>query len=212
VIHAGEAEVEFNLTGPELPGGFLIEGSDPQIFYEISLTDVLFTDSVEVCLAYIDSLVEYEDSLVLLHYDAGEEPPWVDVTTLLDTAGNVICGKVTELSPFVIAAQERASSTPEASDPGSVRFLALAPNAPNPFVHSTAIRYALPAGGHVRLRVYDLEGRHVRTLADVSQAAGAHLAHWDGRNDRGHEATSGLYLFRLEFGDQVKMRRALLIR
>jgi hypothetical protein len=71
-------------------------------------------------------------------------------------------------------------------------------NTPNPFNPVTVIRYDLPAGGSVvSIRVYDAAGRVVRTLVDGFQPGGAQSVVWDGRNDRGARAASGVYLCRL---------------
>ena len=85
----------------------------------------------------------------------------------------------------------------------------LGPNYPNPFNPHTAIPFTLAAAGAVRLRVYDLRGRLVRTLWDGPLAAGAHRLDWDGRNAAGRPVASGVYLYRLEAGGQVHSRKLL---
>src|SRR5262249_20532136 len=60
-------------------------------------------------------------------------------------------------------AAEATAPVPTASAPRSV--FALAPAAPNPFTGSTGFRYTLDAPGEVRVRVLDVSGRLVRTLA-----------------------------------------------
>jgi len=74
----------------------------------------------------------------------------------------------------------------------------LSQNYPNPFNPSTTIGYALPEESMVRLRVYDLRGGLVRTLRDRITEAGYYQATWDGRDDRGIEVSSGVYVYRLE--------------
>lgn len=75
---------------------------------------------------------------------------------------------------------------------------------PNPFNPRTTIRYDLPAAGPVRLSVFDVAGRLVRTLVDESLTPGNHEAAWDGRDASGRETGSGSYLARLEFGGRWK--------
>ena len=69
--------------------------------------------------------------------------------------------------------------------------------APNPFNPAAAVTFDLPAGGEVSLRVYDLQGRLVRTLLHEEMSGGRHRAEWDGRDERGEPAASGVYLVRL---------------
>ena len=64
----------------------------------------------------------------------------------------------------------------------------------------TAVRYSVGENGRVRIRVYSLTGRLVRTLVDGPVPAGRHVTHWDGKDDRGEEVSSGVYFFRLTAG------------
>ena len=99
--------------------------------------------------------------------------------------------------------------------PGSppVTALSLSPPRPNPFSGSTAIRYALPHGGAVRLEVFDLAGRRVRTLVAASQTAGPHEVSWDGRANGGQRLGAGLYLCRFELAGQgVRTTKLLKLR
>lgn len=83
---------------------------------------------------------------------------------------------------------------------------------PNPFNPRTTITFELPAAGPVRLAVYDVAGRLVRTLVDESLPPGSHEAAWDGRDGAGHDVGSGSYLTRLEFGGRVEIARMGLVR
>jgi len=88
----------------------------------------------------------------------------------------------------------------------------LHPCRPNPFNPLTTIKYDLPEGGPVRLSVFDLSGRLVRTLVDESMPLGSHETEWDGRDASGREVSSGSYLARLEFGGKVETVRMGLVR
>jgi len=90
--------------------------------------------------------------------------------------------------------------------------LELRPCHPNPFHDRTAVAYALPDCGRVRLQVLDLNGRLVRTLADEVQDAQMHVAAWDGRDDRGRTVESGIYLIRLEAGARSLITRSILLK
>ena len=100
VTEPGTTEMTVTSTGPDPSSSFTIVPSDPPIYYNITTTAV-FEDSIEICISYDDTDMspEVEASLTLMHHDGVE---WVDITSSLDTAANVICGISDELSPFVI--------------------------------------------------------------------------------------------------------------
>ncbi len=74
---------------------------------------------------------------------------------------------------------------------------ALYQNYPNPFNPVTHIRYQLPEAGYVKVVVYDMLGRELKTLVDDFREAGYYAVIWDGRNQFGKTASSGVYLYRL---------------
>ena len=67
-------------------------------------------------------------------------------------------------------------------------------NYPNPFNAETVVQFELPQAGEVELMVYNALGQRIRRLATAFLPAGAHRAHWDGRDEAGREAASGVYL------------------
>jgi len=79
----------------------------------------------------------------------------------------------------------------------SPSVLAFAPVWPNPAPGTALMRFGLPRAADVRLEVFDLQGRWVRTLAAGRRAAGWHVVSWDGRVDGGARVGSGLYFVRL---------------
>ncbi len=89
---------------------------------------------------------------------------------------------------------------------------ALYQNYPNPFNPSTLIRFDLPQKSTVKLQVYDILGRPVRTLVSGELEAGAHSVQWDGRNDRGERVGTGIYFYRLEAGTYVKTMKMMLVK
>ncbi|MFH1009998.1 MAG: T9SS type A sorting domain-containing protein [bacterium] len=80
-------------------------------------------------------------------------------------------------------------------------------NYPNPFNASTQIAYDLPKAGIVSLRVFDLLGREVGTLAGGMQPAGSHFVPFDGSG-----FASGVYLCRLQAGDFSATRKMVLLK
>ena len=85
-------------------------------------------------------------------------------------------------------------------------------NFPNPFNPKTTVAYGLSAAGHVSLKIYGVDGRHLRTLVDAQQTPGRHEAVWDGRDDSGRQLASGAYLARMEAADWTQTIRLLLLK
>jgi hypothetical protein len=89
----------------------------------------------------------------------------------------------------------------------------LAQNFPNPFNPSTRIQFALPAKGHVSLKIYDVAGRLVKTLQDGVMDAGSHELTWDGSNNLGKNVASGVYFYKINAGDNYEnMKKMVLLR
>lgn len=105
-----------------------------------------------------------------------------------------------------------ASTTPVPDDaaPGAV---VLHGASPNPFNPRTTVAFTLTAPADVTLRIHDAAGRLVRVLASGEVlAAGRQEIAWDGRDDRGHDAPTGLYLARLEAAGIMVTAKLLLAR
>jgi len=80
-------------------------------------------------------------------------------------------------------------------------------NYPNPFNPSTNIKYRLPQRAIVRLSVYDVLGREVRTLVQQEQEAGVYSAEF-----RGDGLTSGVYYYRLTAGRYNEVRKMIMLK
>jgi hypothetical protein len=72
---------------------------------------------------------------------------------------------------------------------------------PNPFNPRTTVSFDLPRAAEVSLAVFDLQGRLVRVLLESTRyPAGRHQQVWDGRDDLGQTAASGVYFYRFAAG------------
>ncbi|PWB68989.1 hypothetical protein C3F09_10740 [candidate division GN15 bacterium] len=92
------------------------------------------------------------------------------------------------------------------------RAFDLLQNYPNPFNPSTEILFTLPVREHATLAVYNLLGEQVRVLADETLSAGEHRVTWDGRDARGNQVASGVYLYRLTAGTSSQSKKMLLLK
>jgi hypothetical protein len=64
----------------------------------------------------------------------------------------------------------------------------------------------------VALSVFNLVGQQVRRLVREVRTPGFYQIVWDGRDDRGQEMASGVYIYRLQVGDLAEARKLLLLR
>jgi hypothetical protein len=84
-------------------------------------------------------------------------------------------------------------------------------NYPNPFNPETTIQYQLPKEAEVKLVIYNLLGQRVRILVDKKQPTGIYSVQWDGKDESGRNVSSGIYLYRLQTNEFVKVRKLTLL-
>ena len=89
---------------------------------------------------------------------------------------------------------------------------ALSRNYPNPFNPDTQIPYQLPEAGEVSLVVYNTLGQRVRVLVRKREEAGFYRVVWDGKDARGRQVSSGIYLVRMEAGEFSEVRKMMLLK
>ncbi len=88
----------------------------------------------------------------------------------------------------------------------------LSQNYPNPFNANTQISFALPKSGKATLEIFNILGQKVNTLVDGYMEAGYKIVNWDGRDNRGMEAPSGIYFYRLRSKDFLQTKKMLMIQ
>jgi len=88
----------------------------------------------------------------------------------------------------------------------------LSQNYPNPFNPQTSIRYALPQDAQVRLIIYNILGKKVKTLVDEFQSAGYKTGWWDGKDEKGDQVASGVYFYRLEADKFSEVKKMMMVR
>ena len=78
---------------------------------------------------------------------------------------------------------------------------------PNPFNATITIQYDLPQDCHVTIDIYDILGRHVKTLVDASQPAGSHHMIWDAA-----DRSTGIYFYRIQAGEFTEKKKMTLLK
>lgn len=117
-----------------------------------------------------------------------------DLTVLIDAYTGVL----------LFTSVPTSIENPTEEQPTSIE---LSQNYPNPFNPSTKISFNLPLSSHVKLTVYDMVGKEVATLADGMFPVGTNNLSWDAAN-----MASGVYIYRLQAGDQILVRKMTLMK
>lgn len=82
---------------------------------------------------------------------------------------------------------------------------------PNPFKTQTAIRFSLPAESKVKLLIYDISGRLVRTLINEEEVSGVYKVIWNSKNDRNQTVSAGIYFYKFQTPNYTETKKLLLI-
>ncbi len=106
----------------------------------------------------------------------------------------------------------KAGSAKVVGDGSLPTSFGLEPNYPNPFNPATTLRYNLIEADLVQLTVYNVLGQQIRVLIDQVQEAGGYQVEWDATDASGQRVAPGLYLYRLEAGDQTAVGKMLLVK
>ncbi len=123
--------------------------------------------------------------------------------------GNI---SIPSANPNVVAVQAQAGSDPTgvAEAPAARSLLTLHPN---PFNPTTSARFSLSDAAGVRLDVFALDGRLIRTLlGGAALPRGDHAIDWDGRDQAGRALPSGVYLMQLQTGRSSEVIKATLLK
>jgi hypothetical protein len=89
---------------------------------------------------------------------------------------------------------------------------ALHQNFPNPFNPVTTLRYDLPEQATVNIIIYDMLGRQVRTLVNITQDAGFKSVIWNATNDFGKQVSAGVYIYQIQAGEFVQTKKMVLLK
>ncbi|UCF65430.1 MAG: T9SS type A sorting domain-containing protein [bacterium] len=85
-------------------------------------------------------------------------------------------------------------------------------NYPNPFNPITQIAFSLPQNSTVSLKIFSVTGQLVNTLISSSLSAGQYTVTWDGTNPYGQAVSSGVYIYQLKAGNEIRTKRMHLLK
>lgn len=159
-----------------------------QFFGQVCIEQVCFPDSTTVTLAPAQSklvgvnLIPFEDGECTADFD-------------LASVGNPLLTSFAAVTLF-------AGQGLDAPAVARVEDFQLQSVSPNPVRGGASISFSLPTVNEANLALYDVAGRHVRTLFSGLKSAGVHSVTWDGRDSAGIPVASGVYLIRLSSAER----------
>jgi hypothetical protein len=189
-------------------GIHLVPAGTPE-YYDIT-TNAAYSGEVEILVAYNPADVQgAENGLLLYHWDTAITPPsWRNITAAVDTVNNLVSGWAPGLSVFAVM----EGGTPSAVTPGIPTTFRLYSSYPNPFAGRAQIMFDLPKSGPVQVRVFDLQGRVVKTLLDENKDPGQYTVFWTGDNDAGQSVAPGIYFYRLDTRSRTANKKLIKMR
>lgn len=180
--------------------------TDPQggaINYRINLRQI----SPQPCCLF--SAMTTDTFLVYTGY-LGPSKTYEWSVTAIDVDGHERLSK--DLFRFTTTTTTGVTYTP----PPSAPQVLMAQSRPNPMRSLTRIDFTLAGAAGVVpvvLRIYDAQGRLVRTLMETAEPVPAQCtANWDGKNEKGEKSGSGIYYYRLEVAGAHFSKRLILLR
>lgn len=162
------------------------------------------TGVLSAAIPSVIELLAFQDTTFFLE-------PFAPATYDLFVADEMNTCHPAQESAEIAMADVPTSPSAVGDSPSPARF-DMFPNYPNPFNPNTTIGYRIPDAGHVRLEIYDVEGRLLATLVDEQQAAGHYTSTWEGVDSSGKKLASGTYFARLEFAGGVRSRTIVLLK
>lgn len=156
-----------------------------------------------------------EDDITVKAWD-DETQSWYTVSdAIINTDENTVTFTSSNVSSNYVLTSTQTTGI-EDREQAIVRQYSLSQNYPNPFNPTTTIDYSLASDAEVKLTVYDVTGRTIRTLTHANQQPGEYSVSWDSRNDFGQMVASGVYFYKLTVNmngnKSVSMKKMILMR
>ncbi len=145
------------------------------------------------------------DSINLAESGGGEDWDWIFLEEYSPVTFNgPYCWTITNLTHTDVELIQDTDVLP--TDFG------LEQNYPNPFNPNTTFDFALPRQSAVQIDIFNVLGQKIKTLADGEYEAGHYSVNWDGTDDIGSSAATGIYFYRMNAGDFQDTKKLMLLK
>ncbi|MEA1987371.1 MAG: lamin tail domain-containing protein [Candidatus Marinimicrobia bacterium] len=161
------------------------------------------------------------DDWQVISLDLANDPVygWVNGDGVIGSTDNVEfsslqfqCKKDVDAVIYMDILTERPAGTNAVTSSNLPEKFALHQNYPNPFNPTTNIKFDLPNAMDVQLVIYDIMGRKITTLVNNHMEAGYKNVVWNGTNDFGSRVSSGIYIYRVIAGQNIKTMKMSYIK
>jgi len=135
----------------------------------------------------------------------------VGLNSTVSNSGDFITAEISKLGQFIVTRKTEVTEvgTPVVDIPQKFE---LYQNYPNPFNPSTSISFDLPEDAFVTLKIYNIIGQEIKTLVNEFKNAGRYTVVWDGKDNTGKIAPSGIYFYRITAGNFSKTLKMVLTK
>ncbi|MDD4310703.1 MAG: T9SS type A sorting domain-containing protein, partial [Candidatus Cloacimonetes bacterium] len=167
-------------------------------------------DSALIEVNYYTSEAKEDSELEIMFYygDKGmKKAPAANVynpETMLFEAGSLKASSIGEYGYISFNRSEGSSLVPLVTE--------LKQNYPNPFKNQTNFSWILAKDAPVSLDIYNLKGQKVKTLFSGMGVKGRQMAQWNGRDENNREVASGVYFYRLNTPEGVKVHKMMVLK
>jgi len=198
--------------------GIVLKWNTEQINYVNPFTDKSGFSGYKVLKINADADFKYKIDNMTEEADIPEEEIIPGTMTYLDTEVEpekeyiyaVVNYLIDEEDKYYESSRRRFTKTIKYTLPEKFKFYR---NYPNPFNNQTIIKFELPHETNVTLKIYNVLGQEVKTLIDNKFTyAGEHKVIWDGTNANGQRVSSGVYMYRIEAGGEIRTNKMVLLR
>jgi len=152
----------------------------------------------------------YTDNWIIISDTQGATDEYIYKVSAVNDYGNSEFSN--SVSTWGIEPEEREIGEDLMLQPDLPEEFGLSQNYPNPANPETSIRFQMPEAARVVLKVYDLMGREICTLADRQYSAGNHEVFWNGTDRHGRTVSSGIYICRMVVKGKVFNRKITVMR
>ncbi|MDA3813104.1 MAG: T9SS type A sorting domain-containing protein [Candidatus Cloacimonetes bacterium] len=184
---------------PAVNTGFIagtVTDSDGNFLENAEITAGIYSVQTDINGEY-EMEVEVGDYTVSCYLEGYEIPDDVQVTVIASE---------TSVADFILEEEVNAENQLLPFE------LTLLGNYPNPFNPSTTISFSLPQNTNTSISIFNLKGQFVKELSNDFLTAGTHQFTWNGKDEKGKKATSGLYFYEIKTDSEIKTGKMLMLK
>jgi len=194
---------------------------DPKTLYIIqashTVTGVQLEDGNKLVISFeninLPGTTDPANSHGYVMYSINQDPGLADGTQITNSASVFFDFNSPVITNTALTTvKDNPCAVTAVTQPVLPRATFLGQNHPNPFNPTTTLEYGLVSFELVSINIYNARGELVRTLVSGRRAPGSYSVEWDGRDQRGNQVASGVYLSRMQAGSFSQTKKLVLLK